>query len=38
MIVARLGPFGWGVHWMVVFFVFSMVFAFALRNRLGVAI
>jgi uncharacterized membrane protein (DUF106 family) len=30
--------FGWGVHWMVVFFVLSMVFAFALRNRLGVTI
>jgi len=30
--------FGWGVHWMVVFFVLSMVFAFALRNRFGVTI
>jgi hypothetical protein len=30
--------FDWGVQRMVVFFVLSMVFAFALRNRLGVTI
>jgi uncharacterized membrane protein (DUF106 family) len=29
---------GFGLHWMVVFFVLSMVFAFALRNRFGVTI
>jgi len=30
--------FGVGIHWMIVFFVLSMVFAFALRNRMGVTI
>jgi len=29
---------GWTTHWMVVFFILSIVFAFALRNRLGVSI
>lgn len=29
---------GWELHWMLVFFVLSMVFAFALRNRFGVVI
>jgi uncharacterized membrane protein (DUF106 family) len=29
---------GWGLNWMVVFFVLSIVFAFALRNRFGVTI
>jgi uncharacterized membrane protein (DUF106 family) len=29
---------GWGVHWLVVFFVLSIVFAFALRNRLKVTL
>jgi len=29
---------GWGLHWMVVFFVLSIVFAFALRRPLGVTI
>jgi uncharacterized membrane protein (DUF106 family) len=32
-------PFpGFGLHWMIVYFILSMVFAFALRNRLGVTI
>jgi hypothetical protein len=30
--------FGWDTHWMLVFFILSIVFAFALRNRLGVSI
>lgn len=30
--------FGWGLHWMVVFFVLSIVFAFALRGPFGVTI
>lgn len=30
--------FGWRTHWMVVFFILSIAFAFALRNRLGVSI
>ena len=29
---------GWTTHWMVVFFILSIVFAFMLRNRLGVSI
>lgn len=29
---------GWHTHWMIAFFVLSMVFAFALRKRLGVVI
>jgi uncharacterized membrane protein (DUF106 family) len=35
---ARVNLFGWGVHWIIVFFVLSIVFAFALRNRFGVTI
>ena len=30
--------FGLGLHWIIVFFVLSIAFAFALRNRLGVTI
>jgi hypothetical protein len=30
--------FGWPVHWMIVFFVLTLVFAFALRGPLGVTI
>ncbi|MFQ5718667.1 MAG: hypothetical protein ACE5IK_03880 [Acidobacteriota bacterium] len=30
--------FGWSVHWLIVFFVLSTAFAFALKNRLGVTI
>ena len=29
---------GWDTHWIVVFFILSIVFAFALRNRMGVSI
>lgn len=29
---------GWTTHWIVVFFILSIVFAFALRNRFGVSI
>jgi len=29
---------GWNTHWLVVFFILSIVFAFALRNRFGVTI
>ena len=29
---------GFGLHWMIVYFILSMVFAFALRNRLGVTL
>jgi len=29
---------GWPLHWMVVFFVLSIVFAFALRGRFGVTL
>ena len=35
---AEVWFFGWDTHWMVVFFILSIVFAFALRNRLGVSI
>ena len=29
---------GWNTHWIIVFFILSIVFAFALRNRFGVTI
>lgn len=29
---------GWDTHWILVFFILSIVFAFALRNRMGVSI
>lgn len=29
---------GWGIHWMIVYFVLSMVFAFALRKRFNVTL
>jgi hypothetical protein len=35
---ADVSLFGWGLHWIIVFFVLSIVFAFALRNRFGVTI
>lgn len=35
---AEVWFFGWRTHWMVVFFILSIAFAFALRNRLGVSI
>ena len=34
----RVSVFGWRVHWMVVFFILSTVFAFALRRPLRVTI
>jgi hypothetical protein len=33
-----LSLFGWNIHWMILFFVFSMVFAFALKGVVGVEI
>ena len=30
--------FGWGLHWMIPFFAFSLLFAFLLRHRFGVTI
>jgi uncharacterized membrane protein (DUF106 family) len=30
--------FGWDVHWMIVYFVLSMIFAFALRKRFNVTL
>ncbi len=30
--------FGWGIHWLILYFGLSMIFAFALRNRFGVTI
>jgi len=30
--------FGWNIHWMILFFVFCMVFAFALKGVVGVEI
>lgn len=35
---AEVWFFGWTTHWLVVFFILSIVFAFALRNRFGVTI
>jgi uncharacterized membrane protein (DUF106 family) len=29
---------GWGIHWMIVYFALSMVFAFALRKRFNVTL
>jgi uncharacterized membrane protein (DUF106 family) len=33
-----IGIFGWSIHWMIVFFVLSIAFAFALRKLFGVTI
>ncbi|HSC27024.1 MAG TPA: hypothetical protein VLD67_07110 [Vicinamibacterales bacterium] len=33
-----VGVFGWDVHWMIVYFLLSMVFAFALRKRFDVVL
>ena len=30
--------FGWNTHWMIAFFILTMVFAFALAKPLGVKI
>jgi hypothetical protein len=35
---ASVSLLGWRVHWMVAFFVLSIVFAFALRGRFGVVL
>jgi hypothetical protein len=35
---ATVSLLGWRVHWMVAFFVLSIVFAFALRGRFGVVL
>jgi hypothetical protein len=35
---AYVSLLGWPVHWLVVFFVLSVVFAFALRSRFGVVL
>lgn len=35
---ASVDTFGFGIHWMIVFFVLSIVFVFALRKPFGVTI
>jgi uncharacterized membrane protein (DUF106 family) len=35
---AEVNLLGWRTHWMVAFFILSIVFAFMLRNRMGVTI
>jgi len=35
---ATMNVFGFGIHWLIVFFVLSIVFAFALRKPFGVTI
>jgi hypothetical protein len=30
--------FGWGTHWMIAFFILTMVFAFVLAKPMGVKI
>ena len=34
----RVSVFGWGINWLVLFFVLSAAFAFALRRRFGVTL
>lgn len=34
----RIGVFGWELHWMIVYFLLSMVFAFILRKTLNVTL
>ena len=34
----KVSVFGWGVNWLVLFFVLSAAFAFALRGRFGVTL
>lgn len=34
----EVGVFGWELHWLVVYFVLSMAFAFALRKRFNVTL
>lgn len=35
---AEVGAFGWEAHWMIVFFILSLVIAFALRKPFGVTL
>lgn len=35
---AEVWFFGWNTHWIIIFFILSIVFAFLLRNRFGVTI
>ena len=35
---AEVSLFGFEMHWMIWFFVLSIAFGFALRNRMGVTI
>ena len=35
---AEINMFGWNTHWIVAFFILTMVFAFALAKPLGVKI
>ncbi len=35
---AEINLFGWGTHWIIAFFILTMVFAFALAKPLGVKI
>jgi hypothetical protein len=35
---AEINMFGWGTHWIIAFFILTMVFAFALAKPLGVKI
>ena len=34
----EIDMFGWGTHWIIAFFILTMVFAFALQKPLGVKI
>jgi hypothetical protein len=34
----EISIFGWGMNWLILFFVLSMVFGFALKDTLGVSI
>ena len=34
----QVGIFGWGIHWLILFFVLSIAFGFALKDRFGVTI
>jgi hypothetical protein len=35
---AEINMFGWHTHWIIAFFILTMVFAFALAKPLGVKI
>jgi len=34
----QVGIFGWGIHWLILFFVLSIAFGFALKHSFGVTI